>query len=315
MRRRQKVMLGGALLAFIGVAALFLASLWLLWNDSVKSEEAYAGGLAASLGQRTENIFTDTRDMLAGFDRLTVERCSKEHMQAMQHAAISRSYVRAIGYWQATERICSTGFLPNDGLKPLRADRVYDSGVIAWWPGPQTEVGGVQLFLMRFGDHDVAIDPRLLLDLGPMQNRQAALWVEKLRMSAIPLDADLPTPDSLPVGVTIDRDKGRVISHFSRNGILPIDVVAVEPIDNFWSRHSQSLAIGAGLSLLLVALWIYLILRYSRHQLSMATELREALADNRIRVHYQPVIEFHPGRRSCRFNSGGNAGSSPDNGT
>lgn len=296
MRRRQKVMLGGALLAFIGVAALFLASLWLLWNDSVESEEAYAGGLAASLGQRTENIFTDTRDMLSGLDRLTFERCSKEHMEAMQHAAISRPYIRAIGYWQATERMCSTGFLPNDGLKPVRADRIYDSGVVAWWPGPQTEVGGVQLFLMRFGDHDVAIDPRLLLDLGPMQNRQAALWVEKLRMSAIPMNADLPTPDSLPVGVTIDRDKGRVISHFSRNGILPINVVAIEPIDNFWNRHSQSLAVGAGLSLLLVALWIYLILRYSRHQLSMATELREALADHRIRVHYQPVVELASGR-------------------
>ncbi len=296
MRRRQKVMLGGALLAFIGVTALFLASLWVLWNDSVESEEAYAGGLAASLGQRTENIFTDTRDLLAGLDRLTFERCSKEHMEAMQHAAISRPYIRAIGYWQATERICSTGFLPNDGLKPIRADRIYDSGVVAWWPGPQTQVGGVQLFLMRFGDHDVAVDPRLLLDLGPMQNRQAALWVEKLRMSAIPLDADLPAPDSLPVGVTIDRDKGRVISHFSRNGILPINVVAIEPIDNFWSRHLQSLAIGAGLSLLLVALWIYLILRYSRHQLSMATELREALADNRIRVHYQPVVELSSGR-------------------
>lgn len=296
MRRREKVMLGSSVLALIGVAVLFLASMWLLWNESVESEEAYAGGLAASLGQRTESIFVDTRDMLAGFDRLTLERCSKEHLDAMSSAAISRPYIRAIGYWQATERICSTGFLSNAGLKPARADRIYDSGVIAWWPGPQTEVAGVQLFLMRFGDHDVAIDPRLLLDLGPMQNRQATLWVENLRMASIPLSAELPKPGSLPVGITIDRAKGQVTSHFARNGVLPIDVIAIEPIDNFWNRHLQSLAIGAGLSLLLVAVWVYLILRYSRHQLSMATELKEALADDRIRVNYQPVIELVTGR-------------------
>lgn len=296
MRRREKIMFGGAILALVGVAALFLASMWFLWNESVESEEAYAGGLAASLGQRTEHIFVDTRDMLAGLDRLKAARCSKEHMEAMQHAAISRPYIRAIGYWQATERKCSTGFLQNDGLKPQRADRIYDSGVIAWWPNPQTEVAGVQLFLMRFGDHDVAIDPRLLLDLGTMKNRQATLWVENLRMSAIPWDADLPKPGSLPVGVRIDRENGQVISRFSRNGVLPIDVVAIEPIDNFWSRHSQTLAVGAGLGLLLVAMWIYLILRYSRHQLSMATELREAVAEGRIRVHYQPVIELATGR-------------------
>jgi sensor c-di-GMP phosphodiesterase-like protein len=132
--------------------------------------------------------------------------------------------------------------------------------------------------------------------LGPMQQRQAVLWVEKLRMSAVPWDVALPEPDSLPIGVTVDRDKGFVTSRFSRNEVLPIDVVAMEPIDNFWSRHSQSLAAGAGLGLLLVAAWIYLILRYSRHQLSFAVEMRQALSAGRIHVQYQPVLELANGR-------------------
>lgn len=289
-------MFASALIALAGVAVLFASIVWLLWRESVASEEAYAGGLAASLGQSTEHIILDTRDMLAGFDQLQAPRCSREHLQAMQDAAISRPYIRAIGYWRATERVCGVGFLQEEGLKPPRADRIYDTGVIAWWPSPQTEVGGVQLFLVRYGNHDVAIDPRLMLDLGPMQNRRAVLWVEKLRMSAIPWDATLPAPDSLPVGVTLDRALGRVISRFSRNAILPIDVVAVEPMDNFWSRHAQTLAVGAGLGLLLVVAWIYLILRFSRYQLSLATELRQALAAGRISVQYQPVIDMASGR-------------------
>ena len=288
-------MFSSALAALVGVAVLFASIAWLLWKESVASEAAYSGGLAASLGQRTEHIFVDTRDMLAGFNRLEAPRCSKEHLQALQTAAISRPYIRAIGYWQATERRCGVGFLP-EGLKPPHADRIYDTGVIAWWPGPQTASGDVQLFLMRYGDHDVAIDPRLLLDLGPMHDRQAVLWVEKLRMSAAPWNAALPLPESLPVGVTVDRDHRRVISRFSRSTIMPIDVVAMEPIDNFWGRHAQTLAIGAGLGLLLVSAWIYLILRFSRHQLSLTTEFRQALAANRIQVQYQPVMDMISGR-------------------
>jgi len=296
MHRRSRIVFGSTLAALIGVALLFGSVIWFLWNESVTSEEAYAGGLAATLGERTGHIILDTRDMLAGFDRLTAERCSPEHLQTLQNAAVSRPYIRAIGYWRAADRLCGVGFVPHAGIKPTRADRIYDTGVIAWWPSAQTEVGGVQLFLMRFGDHDVAIDPRLLLDLGPMQHRQAGLWVENLRMAAIPSDAELPAPATLPIGVTVDRKHGQVISHFSRNEILPIDVVAIEPIDNFWNRHAQTLAIGAGVGLLLVAAWIYLVLRFSRHQLSLATELREALAAGRIKVHYQPVIDLASGR-------------------
>ncbi|MFA6986964.1 MAG: EAL domain-containing protein [Arenimonas sp.] len=296
MQRRGKIVFAAALAALVGVALLFASIMWFLWKESVASEAAYAGGLAAALGQRTEHIFVDTRDLLAGFDKLQSTRCSAQHLQALRDAAISRPYIRAIGYWQATDRVCSVGFLPIEGLKPPRADRIYDSGVIAWWPSPQTQVGDVQLFLMRYGDHDVAIDPRLLLDLGPVHNRQAGLWVEKLRMAAVPWDADLPAPDSLAVGVSMDREHGRVISRFSRNEIMPIDVVAIEPLNNFWSRHAQTLAAGAGFGLLLVIAWMYLILRFSRHQLSLSTELRQALAAGRIRVFYQPVMDMQSGR-------------------
>ena len=296
MRRREKVLLGSAVAALFGGVMLFGTIVWYLWQESVATETAYAGGLAAALGQRTERIFLDTRDLLAGFDRLTVPRCSPEHLLALQQAAISRPYIRAIGYWQANERRCGVGFLPPEGLKPPRADRIYDSGVIAWWPSEGTKVGGVELFLMRYGDHDVAIDPRLLLDLGPMQHRRAGLWVENLRMSAAPWNADLPLPGSLAVGVTVDRERGLLISRFSRNAILPIDVVAVEPIESFWSRHAQTLTAGAVLGLLLVVAWLYLILRYSRYQLSMTSELRQAIAAGRIKVQYQPVIELSSGR-------------------
>jgi sensor c-di-GMP phosphodiesterase-like protein len=87
-----------------------------------------------------------------------------------------------------------------------------------------------------------------------------------------------------------------VLSHYSRNQILPIDVIAREPIENFWSRHAALLGIGATLGLGLVIAWIELITRFSRYQLRPATELRRALAAQRISVQYQPVMELRSGR-------------------
>ena len=296
MQRREKILIAAVLVGLLGVAALFGSMVWLLWHESVASEADYAGGLAATLGQRTERVILDVRDMLAAFDKLDAPRCSAAHLQALQNAAVSRPYIRGIGYWQAADRLCGVGFLPPEGLKPPHADRIYDNGVIAWWPSAQTEVGGVQLFLMRYGDHDVAIDPRLLLDLPPSPDRRATLWVENLRLSAIPWDAQLPRPDALAVGVKIEREQGQVVSHFARNEILPIDVVAQEPLSNFWSRHGATLLIGGLLGLLFIAAWIDIILRYSRHQLRPGTELRRALAAGQIGVQYQPVLDLRTSR-------------------
>jgi len=295
LRRRSKIILFAALAALAGVTLLFASTAWLLWNESAAAEQAYADGLAATLGQKTERIFVDARNLLASFDQLPMPRCSREHLQALKDAVISRPYIRAIGYWQADERLCDIGFLPQ-GLKPAHADRIYPNGVIAWWPSAQTQAGSVQLFLMRYGDHDVAIDPRLLLDLGPIRERQAELWVDRLRMAAVPWDARLPEPITLPVGITIDREHSRVLSRFARTQVLPIEVVAMEPLENFWIRQTNLLALGIGLGLLLVVAWVALVMRLSRRELSLAGELRRALARKQLSVHYQPVVELVSGR-------------------
>jgi sensor c-di-GMP phosphodiesterase-like protein len=50
------------------------------------------------------------------------------------------------------------------------------------------------------------------------------------------------------------------------------------------------------MGLVLVSAWLFFVLRLSKRQLGLASELREALARGRIRVHYQPVIALGTGR-------------------
>ena len=295
MQRREKIIIGTLLAGLLGMSVLFASLAWVLWRESIAAENVYESNLATTLGERTERIISDVRDMLAAFDKLPVQRCSPEHLDALQNAAISKPYVRGIGFWNAAKRLCGVGFLPDEGIKPRRADRIYPNGVIAWWPSQQTEVGGVKLFLMRYGDHDVAIDPRQLLDLGPSKHRQAVLWVDKLRMTAMPSNAQLPSPDAVPIGVTLKRSQGVILSHYARDEILPIDIVASEPIGYFWSRHATLLTFGAMLGLLLVAGWTDIVFRFSRYQLRPATELRRALAAGQISVQYQPVVDLRTG--------------------
>jgi sensor c-di-GMP phosphodiesterase-like protein len=279
-----------------GVVVLAIAVTTVLWRGSVGADERAVGGLADALGARAEGMIVDARTVLRDFENLPHTRCGPEHLAALQDAAMSRPHIRAIGYWRAADRLCGIGFLAGKGLRPTRADRIYDSGVVAWWPGPDTEVGGVQLFLMRYGDHDVAIDPHALLDVGPLEGRQAALWVEGLRLTAHPDDADIPEPGALPVGLTMDRARARAISRFARTGEMPIDIVAVEPLGQFWNRYRGTVFVSVAVGALVLMLWLYGLLKYTRYRLSRATLLRAAIAKGRIAAQYQPVVSLADGR-------------------
>src|SRR6185503_4334600 len=46
MLRRRRIVLGASLAALAGAVVLFAAIAWVIWTESVDSEEAYAGGLA-----------------------------------------------------------------------------------------------------------------------------------------------------------------------------------------------------------------------------------------------------------------------------
>ena len=296
MRRRDKAFLGFSLSAFAGTTVLVATAAWFLWNESTRAEEKAVAALAKTLGQRTERIIVDARALLDRLNALSVEPCSGAHLQAMDRAAFSQPHILAIGYWQAAERLCGAGFTQAIRLKPPKADRIYDSGVIAWWPSPQTEVDGTQLFLMRHGQYDVAMDPRMLLQAAPTRGRQVGLWVEGLRMASVPWDADLPAPERLDTGLTVDHGAGRMVSRFSLSTVFPIDVVVVEPIGHFWNRYWPAIALTTAVVLILTVLWIYSVSYYTRHRLSLSTELREALSTGQIDAQYQPIVELGSGR-------------------
>ena len=192
--------LGFPLLAVVGAVLLFGLTNWVLWRESMDREERRVAELARVLGEETEQIIVDTRALLDQFNQSDLPRCGDAHISALHREAVAKPYIRAIGYWRATERLCGVGFIQAVDLKPSRADRIYDNGMLAWWPSTQTRVGGVQLFLMRYGDHDVAIDPRMLLRASVAQGRHAGLWVEGLSMARTTEGVDLPTPESIPRG-------------------------------------------------------------------------------------------------------------------
>ena len=293
------MLLGSSVAACGGVLALFLSTAWFLWVESLEAEEEEVGNLAEDVGQRTQRIIMGARETLAQLNDLaaTVTPCSEDHLRAMDRATFSKPYVVAIGHWRGAERTCGVGFSAAVELKPPRADRIYDSGVIAWWPSPHTEVASVQLFLMRYGRHDVAIDPRLLLSAVPVRHRRIGLWVEGLRMASVPHGAELPAPGDFPNGLTVDHDQDLLKAHYQVGTLLPIDVVVTEPIRSVWIRHSSTFMVAALIGLLLAGAWIFAIFRYSRHRLSLAMELREALAAGRVKTLYQPIMDLSTG--SC----------------
>ncbi|WP_018139306.1 MULTISPECIES: EAL domain-containing protein [unclassified Thioalkalivibrio] len=296
--RRDKLLFAVFGVTVLGLLLpLFLLG-WYLWQGSVVAEEQRLDELAQKLGQQTEQAILDARDLLDELNALDVTPCSPQHLNQLQEAAISRPHIRAVGYWRAVERECGAGFVQGDALTPPQASRIYDSGLVAWWPGPTTAIGGVELFLMRYGQHDVAIDPRLLVNPGLLEDQEVGLWVESMPMITHPPGADVPDPELFEPGLTVDHAEQRLVSRSSLDTILPIDIIAVQPMAQFWQRYLPTLAGAGAFGLLLVGLWLFLILRYFRHQLSLAQELREAIAHDQLQVVFQPIVDLETG--SCQ---------------
>lgn len=295
MHRRNKKLAGFALVALVGTVLLFGLVTWFLWRESVGAEQKRVADMAQTLGLRTQQLVEGAKSTLDRLDKLPAHTCSEAHLRAMEKAAVQHPYVRAISYWHAAKRLCSVGFLQTAPLMPRRADHIYKSGVIAWWPSPQTRMDGVELFLMRYGSHELAIDPRMLLQTTPLKGYRVGLWVQGLRMAMKPADAKLPAPSSLGEGLTVDRKHNRLLSRFSLDTIFPIDIVVAEPMNSFWSRYRHTLEVSILVGLVLAGLWVYGIWRYGRYRLSLAGELREALHKNRVEVLYQPVIDLSTG--------------------
>lgn len=141
---RQKYLVGFSLAAFIAAALLFALVTWFLWVESVRIEEARVADLAETLGQRTEQVIVDARDMLDQFNRYPKPACSPDHVKAMQEAAIARPYIRAIGYWRAAKRICGVGFIRRSNSSRRRPT---ESTIPALSPGgrahkPKSAVSG-----------------------------------------------------------------------------------------------------------------------------------------------------------------------------
>lgn len=296
MRRRNKVFFGFSAAVLIGSLLLIGTAAWFLWRESIRAEERAVEDLARQAGQRTEAIIVEARQLLQSLNERSVIPCSDTHLGIMDRAAFNHAHILAIGYWQAAERLCGAGFSQAIQLKPPRADRIYDNGLIAWWPGEQTRVGGMELFLMRHGRYDVAIDPAQLLQATPARGRRIGLWVEGRRMAAAPWEADLPVPESIPEGLGVDHATGQIVSRFSLGTVLPIDVVVVEPVGLFWDRYWYAASAAGGLVLLLIAFWVYGVFRFTRRRLGLAAELRESLAQGQIEARYQPIIELESGR-------------------
>jgi len=296
MGSSRHALLTVGLIGAIGVAMPVALLVYVMWQQTVIVEEERLVRLSEDLAAQTESAIVDARDLLERLNQRDFEPCSQDHLLTLQNEALSRTHLRAIGYWEAADRLCGAGLVQGQRLTPQRASRIYDSGVVAWWPSADTTAGDVALFLMRLGNHDVAIDPRLLITPGQLDGKRVALWVEGLKMSAFPPEGDFPEPAQLPKGLMVDQERDQIISRISLGSLFPIEVVAIQSFDDFWDRYRLPLAAIGGIGLLLMLAWIGLVWRVLNRQLSLENALRSAMDSGRVHAVYQPVVDLQTGR-------------------
>ena len=88
MQSREVNLVGFSLAVFIGALLLFGLVTWYLWSKSVNIEEARVAVQAEVLGQRTEQIIVNSRNMLDDFNKISAPPCSAAHINTMHEAAV-----------------------------------------------------------------------------------------------------------------------------------------------------------------------------------------------------------------------------------
>jgi len=293
--RRDRARLSVLAIAMVGVIALLSAIGWYLWRTSIGAEERRLGILAENLGQRVEDTLTDARGLLERLNADAGDGCSPDHIALMLEKATARPYVRSVGFWEGINRRCGVGFVQGRPPTPARAGKSYNNGVVAWWPGPDTRIGELELFIIRLGAHDLAIDTRLLLNTILTGEQKAGLWVEGLLLAAAPADAVIPSPNNLNTGLTIDRNQGQLVARFALDTLFPMDVVAVQSSQSFLDRYHSSWITAVGLALALMGLWAAFVWRLLKQRLSITGELRSAIEYGDIQAVYQPIVNLDSG--------------------
>ncbi|WP_040570697.1 EAL domain-containing protein [Methyloversatilis thermotolerans] len=293
MRRRALTWLLTAAALVAGLLPV-VAALYFSWVYTLRVETLHLDALAQHALNRAEQVFDDAE---VGLDLLQDHHgqvCSEEHVQALRDINYRTPFVREIAYVDNGEILCTS---MGDGFqRRLPAPDWADSqGRQIWFrvthalddKKPSVGVGRGHYLALIHASH---FETRAVGD-----TRLAVLSTTDW-LPLAPID-ELLLPSMIDTAVTgRERIQGDRLYAVVQSRHLPMVVVGAQTRAQLLAAWTEPLVMMTALGILVSALLVWAVRRFSRDYFSPASALLSAIRRGELRVAYHPQIRLSDGR-------------------
>lgn len=312
MRRNTKIFTIAITLGILGAILPTLASLWLSWNQAVRQEHRVLMDYSNRMMLRARNSLETARKIFSNLQNAKViSQCSKEHINLMLTQRILTS-AELIAYFENGIEKCSSYGVSSNPLVRQKADFTMKDGLeISLNAKPFPNLPVSMLSLRKLGNYDVFMRIDELTDIILPEDAQLAIvfnntiissknnpnstFIKKAVINSLEKFETFSPGQSIPLSTKKSLEVNQVFIIENRlvsiSQFGPFFFISTEPISDLYNTFTRQFFILMPFSLIISILIIWLIIYYSRQQLTLRAEIVEAIKNHEFLVYYQPIID------------------------
>ncbi|WP_115708174.1 EAL domain-containing protein [Legionella sainthelensi] len=317
--RRLKIIVIAIGFAVIGAILPMTGSIFFSWQLALQRESHILFEYSTRMLERARYTVNQARQILTSLEnhKGNLLPCSPEHINWMQNEQASVMEVQSIAYFKNGYESCTGCSNINPQTARSKTDFILPDGLeIA-----STYHAKIPLIALRKNtNYDIFIDPKRLSDiivpeeiwLAIIYNGKLLTQHHKIKSSVLrEIMSTINTnklskyyekhaeKERLKPATDLKRDKVLIIAKqlVSINQYGPFYFIAVEPEYFIYDSYKKLLFILLPFGLVTAAFIAGLVIYFSNKRLSFKAELKAALNNNELCVHYQPIV--HTALETC----------------
>ncbi|WP_115701918.1 EAL domain-containing protein [Legionella sainthelensi] len=317
--RRLKIIVIAIGFAVIGAILPMTGSIFFSWQLALQRENHILFEYSTRMLERARYTVNQARHILTSLEnhKGNLLPCSPEHINWMQNEQASVMEVQSIAYFKNGYELCTGCSNINPQTARSKTDFILPDGLeIA-----STYHAKIPLIALRKNtNYDIFIDPKRLSDiivpeeiwLAIIYNGKLLTQHHKIKSSVLrEIMGTINTnklskyyekhaeKERLKPATDLKRDKVLIIAKqlVSINQYGPFYFIAVEPEYFIYNSYKKLLFILLPFGLVTAAFIAGLVIYFSNKRLSFKAELKAALNNNELCVHYQPIV--HTALETC----------------
>jgi len=287
-RRRRKLALIAVSTVLAGLVPPLL-TLLVTWNQAIDDARERLDRYAALLERRVDDVFSTADTTLAQLAASADPQCSDASIDLLRKAVYTSLYFREAGLIVDDHLVCSS-------MRRYQPPVAIDNPDHLRWPSDGIHIAAPDLTQ----EDEVSI--RVLRGTGSgLQPGFAVNLLLNPRELMEPIRAAI---DERSIALRVERSDGQVLARAGSAAVIegadsmvgsrvsahfPLRVVVTgsrdELIGHWWENAAAFVALGLTMSLPLFLMLVHL----DRRERSMDAQLSDAMANNELCVHYQPI--------------------------